>query len=579
LSGNDYIKRLNGNGPKTVLRLMSEFTQLDTQDDKESFIFELEAKSKWDKLSSKPADGFEEKFWKAYHLHFYAPVFQLSSKREDATIDLLDLESYDVSLQPLNPLPNDRSACDWGSLIGFNAHPLSLFTSDPKLIFRMECWGEMEQQPQELPLPTLRVAPHHDVPHGSYLDESIPTNKQSSWSLQTFLATRKLAPRGKFKTKLFAKIADKVLDLMRRDPERAPQPAKYDPQARCGSYSDEETLMPREGSQVEWSSNWNDVETGLDAVSTLDDDDFEKVFGSGCNGIQTRAKRLIRSGHFDLSKIQVAEVALKSNGNDAIAIRMQSVPSMKSEPYWVMAVFDCVTKRFVVPPCSRCDCPAGLNGCSHLRALYAILSFIQDCIGLHSHDEIVAMFPPVLSTMKGLPIPWDYAFQESTAEKELKRLNRIAVKSRRITCDSDSDYDGYDSDSTSCESSDDDAFDYDANESDSEDEEAEILERFEPATEASTVIKLCEFVREMVADSAAYADLSGSGATNEYKLEQTKIRKCLQDHLDGVGGPDGSITEKLQQLHTHEALHSEFESGNIPKCLLSILSHADEETA
>ena len=73
----------------------------------------------------------------------------------------------------------------------------------------------------------------------------------------------------------------------------------------------------------------------------------------------------------------------------------------------------------------------------------------------------------------------------------------------------------------------------------------------------------------MVADSEAYADLSGLGAANEYKLEQTKIRKCLQDHLDGVGGPDGSITEKICQLHIHETLHLEFDRGNVPKCQLS----------
>ena len=105
---------------------------------------------------------------------------------------------------------------------------------------------------------------------------------------------------------------------------------------------------------------------------------------------------------------------------------------MKKEPYCVMGVFDCTTGEFICPPSSRCECPAGLGeGCSHLRALYAILSVVKELAESHSQAEVVSMFPPALSLMKGLPIPWEYAFTDSEIEDELKTLKKIDQKSRR----------------------------------------------------------------------------------------------------------------------------------------------------
>ena len=78
-----------------------------------------------------------------------------------------------------------------------------------------------------------------------------------------------------------------------------------------------------------------------------------------------------------------------------------------------MAVFDCITSEFVCPLCSRFECPAGLGSCSHLRGEYASLCVIKDLVEVFSKEEVMRMFPPLLSTMKGLPIPWDYAFTDA----------------------------------------------------------------------------------------------------------------------------------------------------------------------
>jgi hypothetical protein len=368
-----------------------------------------------------------------------------------------------------------------------------------------------------------------------------------------------------------------------------------------GSYSDEEeSLMPRGDSRVVWSSSWEDLDLALSSIVVMNDDDFTDVFGTGCNGIQYRAKRLIVSGHFDLSKVQVAEVALKSNGHDAIAIRMQSVPSMKKEPYWVMAVIDLATGKFVCPPCSRCDCSAGLNGCSHLRALYAILSFIKSKISTCSRDEIIAMFPPALSTMKGLLIPWQYCFTDSDQEKELKKLNLIAKKSSRkcvrrlestfdqvadgmdVVVAEDSDGSSYSSnsgdESDSSDSSTVQSFDNDYDldyETDSDfDEDAEdIFEQLGDETQQSSndtrTIKLCEFVHEMVDTSSRRAELSNSSEAHEHKIQKEKIKQCLRDLLEGIGGPDGSVKDKLAQLYVHRSLDTAYSENKLPKCLLS----------
>lgn len=85
-------------------------------------------------------------------------------------------------------------------------------------------------------------------------------------------------------------------------------------------------------------------------IDTLGDEDFFELFGEGRNGIQVRAQRLLAGGNFDIGKIQTAKCRIKSNGNDAIAIRIECVPSMKSEPYWVMLVVDRTTNKLIPAP-------------------------------------------------------------------------------------------------------------------------------------------------------------------------------------------------------------------------------------
>ena len=134
--------------------------------------------------------------------------------------------------------------------------------------------------------------------------------------------------------------------------------------------------LSQDGEFLFWDSSWDTFVDVLKKMSPLNDDDFFKSFGTGRNGVQTRAQRLITGGHFNIGKIQCAKCRLKNNKHPACAIRMECVPSMKSEAYWVMFVADLESQEFVPAPTSRCGCPAGLGGCSHLRAEYAIFAQI-----------------------------------------------------------------------------------------------------------------------------------------------------------------------------------------------------------
>ena len=150
--------------------------------------------------------------------------------------------------------------------------------------------------------------------------------------------------------------------------------------------------------------------------------------------MQTQAQRLIIGSHFNVGNIQMARYCIKSNGHNAMCIREECVPSMKSEAHWVMCVVDLTIKKFVPAPISRRRCPASLGGCSHLRAEHTIFCTIQqvlkkqllcaDTQPLTQHD-VTQLFVPAMQNMKKIPIPFSHAFHYDNTDKEWKRLKRM----------------------------------------------------------------------------------------------------------------------------------------------------------
>ena len=194
--------------------------------------------------------------------------------------------------------------------------------------------------------------------------------------------------------------------------------------------------------------------------------------------------------------------------------------------------------------------------------------------------------------MKGLPVPWEYAFTDSDVEKELKTLQTAARKSRRAITeqltlsielgddtddDDDSDYSmsgDTTGDTTSDEESegDDEALDLDADDTVDMEDFNELLEQASTSIECESKvppIKLCDFVQDMIAQSKKRAEISGASATHEHKFEQNKIQKSLLDLLAGVGGPDESVDSRLEQLYLQRSLDEGYETGEYPKNMLS----------
>ena len=91
-----------------------------------------------------------------------------------------------------------------------------------------------------------------------------------------------------------------------------------------------------------------------------------------------------------------------------------------------MFVIDRTTNKFVPAPISWCGCPAGLGGCSHLRAEYAIFSVVQSVLKQRllasetlTQKEVVALFPPSMHNMRNIPISFNYAFQDDGVDRGL----------------------------------------------------------------------------------------------------------------------------------------------------------------
>ena len=344
--GNDFIDRLDGSGPDRTRRCMEKFINGDDTERK-MLIDEMAITRKWKRGDEGNASDFAQKFWKAYNIQMFAPVFRLHASSDDVDIDVENPATYEVTLEPLNPLPEGVNREEWGNMIGFGCDPSSLLKGDPKQLFTLDIMPTTGAPPELLGQPVSEYEPHHKVAHGANPDINIPVRFWSDWAIESFLCERGLRLRGSYNRENSLRLALRVVSLMKELGPRAPQPREYKEGAQT-AYDEEEPLdVSGEGESLIWNASWSEFTSVLGDIDTLSDDDFFNSFGTGRNGIQTRAQKLITGGHFDVEKIQTARCSIKANGNPAVAIRMECVPSMKKEAYWVMFVVDLTTKKFV----------------------------------------------------------------------------------------------------------------------------------------------------------------------------------------------------------------------------------------
>eukprot|EP00956_Cyclotella_meneghiniana_P014527 scaffold21787_cov46-Cyclotella_meneghiniana.AAC.1 len=251
--GNDYVNRLDGNGPARVRELMASFVSVNHQA-REQMIRTISSTRKWKKDDESFAIDFYDKFWRAYYLHVCPPVIRLHASSDDEMIDLDKPASYFATLEPLNPIPTPISRDQWGHIIGFDCNPASLLTGELEKIFTLEVLPLTDIPMHCLDQPLLEHPPHYKIAHGATPDDHIPLQYWSDWALSVFLNERGMRIRGKYDRQNSIRIAKRLLSLRDSIGARAPQPREWKADHKT-AYDEEEPLcLAGHGEFFHWSS-------------------------------------------------------------------------------------------------------------------------------------------------------------------------------------------------------------------------------------------------------------------------------------------------------------------------------------
>jgi hypothetical protein len=152
------------------------------------------------------------------------------------------------------------------------------------------------------------------------------------------------------------------------------------------------------------------------SVKRINDDFIDPIFGPGKNGIRYRACCRLKGGNYDMTSLQHALVKVdngEGTGVDAVAIRIKVTPSMKSDDYWSILVFqDKADGALFLAPHSGCECPCGLAVCSHSLGQMGIMYLIQSR-KYRNYNMFSAALPPPIKFVVKKPIPWSFAFDNS----------------------------------------------------------------------------------------------------------------------------------------------------------------------
>lgn len=142
LSGNDYISNIPKVGPAKILSchtikkvkrkaLIDSFiedTVTNATKSEHQWLQEYHAdyhNTKNNNTNNPPGDWSPDKFIKVRNLIRHYPVFERNA------------ETGEVTLVPLNPLPNNVPNAEWGDYIGFDSHPAAYFEQSYETYYDM----------------------------------------------------------------------------------------------------------------------------------------------------------------------------------------------------------------------------------------------------------------------------------------------------------------------------------------------------------------------------------------------------------------------------------------------------------
>ena len=221
--GNNFVPRLNGNGPAAVRRLMDEFIK-SSHSEKVLMIERLGQGRFWDRDKRRRAIDFPEKFWRGYHLIKHPPVFRIAPELDGSSFNFTNQEEWSVELVPMNPLPPNTAPHEWGELIGFDRDPEELLLCDPGQQLQYKLEPNTGRPVQLLTQPVSPYEPHFEVAHGANPDRNIPVRFWCDWAVDVFLRKRGLRLRGKYDREDSVRLALRVMSLIDELGPRAPQP-------------------------------------------------------------------------------------------------------------------------------------------------------------------------------------------------------------------------------------------------------------------------------------------------------------------------------------------------------------------
>ena len=243
LSGNDYINNIPNVGPAAIfgthkkkkdqIALIDSFIEETvTKQTKTEEEWLNEYYTKYSKKSSdgdverQPEDWTVERFIKVRNLIKHYPIYAK------------DGVTGAVTLQPLNPLPNNVPPNEWGSYIGFDKHPSEYFSNtDNKLYYDMTILASNHELRKEHLGPRYtenenpRVSKETLLPLFARLDFNIdPINIQPISVLKTYLLARGLTmPPQNVSDATLREMVHSAHDVNRRvvDPSLVPEASSW----------------------------------------------------------------------------------------------------------------------------------------------------------------------------------------------------------------------------------------------------------------------------------------------------------------------------------------------------------------
>ena len=422
LLGTDYLDRASGQGPAKAKPFMKRYMNCTTDDERKKLLEEWEVdsvirgpknraaikKMKLDYLMSEdradyirnlPTElreqatkieeasiGWSTKFVQCAAVYKYCPVFDCIGEHADIT----DCNSFTATLEPLNPLPQGKT---WKQCVRFDPVALIGITSDEdaKAVIQLDRLLRFDgRAPIVYKSPTYSADENPDVstdvplPRYARLDftqqpiESLPSDILLAW----------LSARGIHQLTGNRNVIIEAVKNAQRVEKVVAEPEL---QPKDNPYHWFDCIEPTEAGDEfdQWNNDWTKV---LKLLKPIDDAEFDRLFGRGCNGVRERARDLLFSGNLSVSDIECINVKSRNpqDKRRLILFRAKCCPSQKTnegkqQKHLFYHIHACAevkegerTGIFLTCPFSACSCINGAFFCSHREALMLAIALAQE---------------------------------------------------------------------------------------------------------------------------------------------------------------------------------------------------------